>query len=155
MKFVQNTAFYFLVFLLFIQCKEQTKKEAKIQSSKNEILYAKGLEIYKHQGFTILKITNPWPEAKESFTYILQEKNGIIPDSLKQFTVIPIPLKSIVVTSTTHIPALELLGVENTLIGFPSTDYISSEKTRKRIDEFAHSLQYKLYNFYNNNSLSQ
>jgi iron complex transport system substrate-binding protein len=53
---------------------------------------------------------------------------------LKQFTIIPIPLKSIVVTSTTHIPALELLGVENTLIGFPNTDYISSEKTRKRID---------------------
>ncbi len=53
---------------------------------------------------------------------------------MKQFTIIPIPLKSIVVTSTTHIPALELLGVENTLVGFPNTDYISSEKTRKQID---------------------
>jgi iron complex transport system substrate-binding protein len=27
-----------------------------------------------------------------------------------------------------------MLGVENTLVGFPNTDYISSEKTRKRID---------------------
>ncbi|HRA71404.1 MAG TPA: ABC transporter substrate-binding protein, partial [Flavobacterium sp.] len=53
---------------------------------------------------------------------------------MKQFTVIQIPIKSIVVTSTTHIPALELLGVENTLVGFPNTDYISSEKTRKLID---------------------
>jgi len=134
MKSVQNSAFCFLVFLLFIQCKEAPKKQNEIASSKNEIQYAKGLEIYKHQGFSIIKITNPWPEAAASFTYILQEKNGIIPDSLKQFTIIPIPLKSIVVTSTTHIPALELLGVENTLIGFPSTDYISSEKTRKLID---------------------
>jgi iron complex transport system substrate-binding protein len=134
MKSFQNTAFYFLVFLLFIQCKEEPKKQTGIASSKNEIQYAKGLELYKHHGFSILKITNPWPEAAASFTYVLQEKNGIIPDSLKQFTVIPIPLKSIVVTSTTHIPALELLGVENTLVGFPSTDYISSEKTRKRID---------------------
>lgn len=63
-----------------------------------------------------------------------RKKNGIIPDSLKHFTIIPIPIKSIVVTSTTHIPALELLGVENTLEGFPNTDYISSEKTRKLID---------------------
>jgi iron complex transport system substrate-binding protein len=78
---------------LFIQCKEETKNETKITSSKNEIQYAKGLEIYKHQGFSILKITNPWPEAAASFTYILQEKNGIIPDSLKQFMVIPSPLK--------------------------------------------------------------
>ena len=134
MKSVQNTALYFLVFLLFIQCKEETKKKSTLNSPKNEIQYAKGFEIYKHQGYSIVKITNPWPEAKETFTYILQEKNGIIPDSLKQFSIIQIPIKSIVVTSTTHIPALELLGVENTLVGFPNTDYISSVKTRKRID---------------------
>jgi iron complex transport system substrate-binding protein len=134
MKFVQNTAFYILVFLSFIQCKQEAKKESGIAHSKNKIQYAKGFEIYKHQGFSIVKITNPWPEAAASFTYILQEKNGIIPDSLKQFTVIQIPIKSIVVTSTTHIPALELLGVENTLVGFPNTNYISSVKTRKLID---------------------
>jgi iron complex transport system substrate-binding protein len=134
MKFVQNTAFCFFAFLLFIQCKEGTKKEIPKVNSKNEIQYAKGLEIYKYNGYSILKVTKPWPKAKAIFTYILQEKNGKIPDSLKKFTIIPIPIKSIVVTSTTHIPALELLGVENTLVGFPNTDFISSEKTRKLID---------------------
>lgn len=133
MKFVQNTTLLFLVFFLFIQCKKESQQEAEIQSPANEIHYAKGLEIYKHNGFTIVKITSPWPNAKEQFTYILQEKNGIIPDSLKQFTAILVPIQSIVVTSTTHIPALELLGVENTLVGFPNTDYISSVKTRKLI----------------------
>lgn len=119
----------------FIGCKQNDEKSKNIIStSKNSIQYAKGLKIYKHQGFSVVKITNPWPEAKETFTYVLQEKNGIIPDSLKQFSIIQIPIKSIVVTSTTHIPALELLGVENTLVGFPNTNYISSIKTRKRID---------------------
>jgi hypothetical protein len=37
------------------------------------------------------------------------------------------------VTSTTHIPALELLGKTETLVGFPGTDYISSVQTRQRI----------------------
>jgi iron complex transport system substrate-binding protein len=135
MKSVFLRIILFLLPISFVGCKQNTSvSSCIIASSKNEIQYAKGLEIYKHQGFSIVKITNPWPDAKESFTYILQEKNGIIPDSLKQFTIIQIPLKSIVVTSTTHIPALELLGVENTLVGFPNTDYISSEKTRKRID---------------------
>lgn len=133
MKFVQNTTLLFLVFFLFIQCKKESLQEAEIQSPANEIHYAKGLEIYKHNGFTIVKITSPWPNAKEQFTYILQKKNGIIPDSLKQFMAISVPIQSIVVTSTTHIPALELLGVENTLVGFPNTDYISSVKTRKLI----------------------
>lgn len=134
MKFVKNTVFYFLAIFMLIQCKQEAKNGSVISASKNEIQFAKGLEIYKYKGYSIVKITNPWPKSKESFTYILQEKNGIIPDSLKQFPAIKIPIKKIVVTSTTHIPALELLGVENTLIGFPNTDYISSAKTRKLID---------------------
>jgi iron complex transport system substrate-binding protein len=73
-----------------------------------------------------------WSQRK--FYLHSTRKNGIIPDSIKQFTTIQIPIKSIVVTSTTHVPALEMLGVENTLVGFPNTDYISSKKTRKRID---------------------
>ena len=133
MKFVKNTIYFFLIFLLFVQCKKETSAENTV-AVKDEILYAKGLEIYKYKGFSILKITKPWPGAKENFNYILQEKDGIIPDSLKQFLVIPIPLKSIVVTSTTHIPALEMLGVEKTLVGFPNTDYISSALTRRLID---------------------
>lgn len=125
-----------LLFLLFaIGCKQ--KKEISIAETatvKNEIQYAKGLEIYKYAGYSIVKITKPWPGAKENFTYVLQEKNGIIPESLKQYTTIHIPIQSIVVTSTTHIPALEMLGRESSLVGFPDTDFISSEKTRKRID---------------------
>ncbi|MFB0909385.1 MAG: ABC transporter substrate-binding protein [Flavobacterium sp.] len=125
--------------LLFAFFAMGCKKKKEIYSSetatvKNEIKYAKGLEIYRYGGYSVIKITKPWPGAKENFTYVLQEKNGIIPDSIKQFTAIQIPITSIVVTSTTHIPALEMLGVENTLVGFPNTDYISSEKTRKRID---------------------
>jgi iron complex transport system substrate-binding protein len=44
-------------------------------------------------------------------------------------------LTSVVCTSTTHIPLLDYLDETNTLVGFPTTDYISSEKVRKRIDE--------------------
>lgn len=135
MKSILFKCISFLLLLSIIGCKQKDSfYNTKIKNSKYLVRYAKGLEIYKYKGFSILKITNPWPEAKEIFTYILQEKNGIIPDSLQQFTVVSIPLKSIVVTSTTHIPALELLGVENTLVGFPNTDYISSVKTRKLID---------------------
>jgi iron complex transport system substrate-binding protein len=124
-----------LLLLPFFGCKQNNTISGDTMAfSKNSIQYAKGLKIYKHLGFSIVKITNPWPEAKEGFTYILQEKNGIVPDSLKQFPTISIPIQSIVVTSTTHIPALELLGVENTLVGFPDTAYISSVKTRKLID---------------------
>jgi iron complex transport system substrate-binding protein len=128
--------FTLLLYILFVfGCKQKKEvSNANAASSKNEIQYAAGFEIYKHEGYSIVKITNPWPEAKETFSYVLKQKNAIIPDSLMNFTIIPIPIKTIVVTSTTHIPSLEMLGVENTLVGFPNTDYISSEETRKRIE---------------------
>jgi iron complex transport system substrate-binding protein len=135
MKSVFIRVILFLVLISFIGCKKSSENSKNtLTNFENSIHYAKGLEIYKQQGFSIIKITNPWPKAKEAFTYILQEKNGIVPDSLRQFPTISIPIQSIVVTSTTHIPALELLGVENTLVGFPDTAYISSVKTRKLID---------------------
>lgn len=126
----------FLLSALFLGgCKQNNKLPLAVEShGKNEIQYAKGFEIYKYKGYSMVKVTHPWPDAQEPFIYILQEKNGIIPDSLKQFTTISVPIKSVVVTSTTHIPALELLGVETTLVGFPQTNFVSSAKTRKLID---------------------
>jgi len=130
-----------LVTLIFIavfalsSCKNKTaEKPETTQSATNAIKYAKGLQLYKYKDFTIVKVTQPWPGAKESFTYVMQQKGTQLPDSLRQYTVINVAVKSIVVTSTTHIPSLEMLGVENTLVGFPDTKLVSSEKTRALID---------------------
>lgn len=131
--FLKYTAILFLLFA--VSCKENPATES-VSSSKaeNAVRYAKGLEIYKYADFSIVKVSNPWPDAKKAFTYVLHKKGVSVPDSLKNYTQIQIPIKSVVVTSTTHIPSLEMLGVENTLVGFPNTDYISSEKTRALIE---------------------
>ena len=128
--------FILLSFALFaVGCKRDAANSNQIFSTHvNQIKYAKGLAIYKHEDFTIISIKNPWPNAANAYTYILKEKTAVIPDSLQEFPIINIPLQKIVVTSTTHIPSLEMLGVENTIIGFPHTDYISSKKVRKLID---------------------
>lgn len=121
-------------FFLILSCKKENSETATVQKVENSIQHAKGLEIYDYEGYSVVKVTHPWPKAEGGFTYILKKKNGIIPDSLQQFTTISVPVKSIIVTSTTHIPSLEMLGVENTLVGFPHTDFVSSEKTRALID---------------------
>ena len=118
----------------FISCQQKEKKSKEIQSPENYIRYATGLSIQKHDDFSIVTVSNPWPTSDKKYTYILHKPSPNIPDSLQKYAAIQVPIKSIVVTSTTHIPALELLGVENKLVGFPNTDYISSEKTRTLIE---------------------
>ncbi len=131
-RFLKIILLLFLV-ITFVQCKKDSiDKTTVIQ--KNEVKYAKGFSITNHDGYSVVKVSNPWPKADKTFTYILKEKNGTIPDSLQQFITINVPLKTIVVTSTTHIPSLEMLGVEKTLVGFPKLNYISSEKVRALIE---------------------
>lgn len=136
---MKNNILKFTLALFFISlygCKKEDPQTGKPTAKvENEIHYAKGLAIYKYHGYSIVKVSNPWPNATKDYTYILQQKNGTIPDSLKKYTAITVPVTSIVATSTTHIPSLEMLGVENTLIGFPHTEYISSEKVRKQIQQ--------------------
>ncbi|MET0944506.1 MAG: ABC transporter substrate-binding protein [Flavobacterium sp.] len=136
MKHLLPKTFYVLSFFLLVSCKKnETTEVAKSPIAKNSIEYASGLSIVKQEGYSVVTVTNPWPNANKKFTYILKEKEGKIPDSLQAYTTINVPLETVVVTSTTNIPYLEMLDVEHKLVGFPHTDYISSEKTRILIDK--------------------
>ena len=129
--------------LLIFSCKpEKSNPEKAIDapiSSAKKIRYANGFYIEKlGSGITLLKITSPWPNAKTAFTYALvpKEKAAFITLPKEAYDVIiTVPIKNIVVTSTTHIPVLEALNVEDKLIGFPDTQYISSPKTRALIEK--------------------
>ncbi|MFD1601860.1 ABC transporter substrate-binding protein [Flavobacterium artemisiae] len=136
MKYFFPKLFIVYSFFLLIGCKKnETENLVKADTAKNTIEYASGLSIVKYEGYSVVNVINPWPNANKNFIYILKEKEAKIPDSLQKYTTIKVPLESIVVTSTTNIPYLEMLEVENKLVGFPHTDYISSEKTRKLIDQ--------------------
>jgi iron complex transport system substrate-binding protein len=133
MKTFCNVLLLAFIPFLFVQCKNETKSETTV-SPQNTVHYAKGFSIENYFGYSVVTVKNPWPKATKTYTYILKEKNGIVPDNLKQNLIISIPIKTIVVTSTTHIPSLEMLDKINTLVGFPKCDYISSQKARGRID---------------------
>jgi len=133
MKTYFRLLFVLALSVVFAQCKKETVTAERIDSQ-NTIRHAKGFSIQNYEGYTVLTVRNPWPKATKTYTYILKEKNGIVPDSLKQNPIISVPIKSIVVTSTTHIPSLEMLKKEKTLVGFPNLDYISSEKVRAQIE---------------------
>ncbi|GGW66958.1 iron complex transport system substrate-binding protein [Winogradskyella epiphytica] len=128
--------------LLVCACKNEPKQET-IPSQKTEQLelkYAKGFKVDYHENFTVLSITNPWPKSEKTFRYVLISQENMAKTAFAKDAydgIIVNPIERIVVTSTTHIPALELLNVEEALIGFPETNYISSEKTRIRIDNGA------------------
>lgn len=135
MKTIVNKVYFLPLFaLLIFGCKPNSNHSIKLGTSDNSIKHAQGFELYHYDNFSLLKINKPWPGATNSTTYLLH-KTTEIPDSLSHVPSIRIPVKKVIATSTTHIPAFEDLDEVNALIGFPNTAYISSPKTRTRIDQ--------------------
>jgi iron complex transport system substrate-binding protein len=97
--------------------------------------YAEGFKVSKIGNVKFVEVTYPYQGATSGYRYLLVPKGETVPPHDADTKVISIPLQSIVCTSTTHIPLLDYLNETDKLVGFPTTDYISSEKMRKRIDE--------------------
>lgn len=129
-----------LVACFLASCK-QDKSEAgdnSVSAKQQIIKHAKGFSISQTEnGISIIKVNSPWPDSDIQFHYALvpkdlDQKDLELPEEID--AVIPIPVRRLVVTSTTHIPALESLGVADRLIGFPQTDFISSPTVRKMVE---------------------
>jgi len=132
MKIVSLNVFSILFFLISLSCKKEINtKNSNTTSTK--IKYAKGFDILEENGVKKLIIKSAYQNADQAFEYIIKNKKTAINfDDTKE--IIEVPVHRIVVTSTTHIPMVELLHEENAIVGFPHAKYISSERTRKLID---------------------
>lgn len=136
-----NKTLLIFLFISFCSCK-QTKKEiisSTVLSQSTNIDFAQGFTIEERSpDLTIIKVSSPWPDSETGFSYALVSKNKLASITLDKDAydaIIAVPVEEMVVTSTTHIPALEALGEANKLVGFPDTEYVSSPKTRKRIND--------------------
>ena len=66
---------------LFTNCKQKENKLKTKNQIVNVVKHAKGFSIEKYTDFSILKVTNAYPEATESYTYVLHKKEVTLPDS--------------------------------------------------------------------------
>jgi iron complex transport system substrate-binding protein len=132
MKLLSSIVFAIATTMLLSSCGNDQKKSLKAVKSneKSTLKYAKGFDIQHFKNYTKLTIKAPYQNSTETFEFML-----VANKTNTDLNTIQIPINSIVVTSTTHIPMLELLQVENKLVGFPNTDYISSPKTRSLIEK--------------------
>ena len=126
--------FTLFIFICLNACRSD-QKQIDTVVHKPSVKHAVGFDIEDHEKFKKLIIKSPYPNAKQALEYFLIPKVQKIPEELNDAKIIRTPIETMVVTSTTHIPMLELLNVEESLVGFPNLPYISSKKTRDRINK--------------------
>ena len=120
--------------VIYSSCEKMIKTEI-LKEIPSTIKYAKGFDIINEKGTKKLLIKSAYQNSKELFSYQIlnKDKKGARKAHIDQEILVPI--NRIVVTSTTHIPMIELLNEEASIVGFPNSNYISSEKTRHLIDK--------------------
>lgn len=129
-------ALIFAAVVVLFSCTSKNKTEAlqTKDSTRFHIRYAKGFTVSYNGGVKRIEVNAPFQGATSGYTYLLVPKGEAIPSHEANVKVIRTPVESIVCTSTTHIPLLDYLDLTDKLVGFPTTDYISSQKARARID---------------------
>jgi len=121
-------------FILFSCQSNSSKKDSEEGAKDNYVRYATKFKVQFKEGYKIVEVPLPWKDATAGKQYLLLEDGVEKPAGYDNATVVRIPLKTIACTSTSHIPALEMIGEQDKITGFAQTDFVCSEAVRKRID---------------------
>jgi iron complex transport system substrate-binding protein len=126
-----------LLLLIFINqsCINRKVSLDKNKELSNEIVKAERLSIERKDGYTEVKIINPWQGATNiGQTYYLVKRGSKLPEGVDSASVIFVPLRKIVCMSTTHVAMIEVLGEANSIVGVSGTDFIYSPVLLKNVD---------------------
>ncbi len=122
-----------ITIVAFLSGCNSNKKENKTNDF-SSVTYAKGFKVSILSNAKLVEVMYPYQGATSGYKYLLVPKGEETPAHDAEAKIIYVPITNIVCTSTTHIPLLDYLDESDKLVGFPTTDYLSSEKTRKLID---------------------
>lgn len=122
----------FLGLMLFIfSCEKKT--ETTLEKTSVPLEFAQGFQLFQGENFWEIHVTQGYTGAEKTFRYLVLEEGSQV-EKTGFDAVVQLPISKVVLTSTTQVPHLDLLGETDQLIGFPQTDLISSLATRARID---------------------
>jgi iron complex transport system substrate-binding protein len=99
--------------------------------------YAQTFDLEYGDGYKLIHVKQPYPGATRPYTYLLLPHGQPRPDSIKADAVVRVPVQRIISLSTTHLPALDMLGESDKLTGFAQAGFISSPAQRSRLKEGA------------------
>ena len=125
---------FFSLLILNCGCGNNSHSQLKNHEVRNEIVKAERLSIEKKEGYTEVKIINPWQGATNiDQTYYLIKRGSELPGGLDSLSVVFVPIHKIVCMSTTHIAMIEALGEANSIAGVSGTDFIYSPNLLKNV----------------------
>lgn len=105
------------------------------ESGSDRTSYATGFRILEKGESKLIEVYDPWQNSRDlTFTYMLAENRGSVPDSLSALPFIRIPIRRAITLSTTHVAMIHAIGKLETIVGASGTGFIFDEEVRERVE---------------------
>lgn len=136
--------FLFVLFISLFSCsrsgepinqEKEFSREQSFSKEKTEVKYARGFEITYHSNYKALNILNPYQDRTDTLHYLLVPRGAEPPQSAINAQVIEIPVRSIIVTSTTHLALTDMLDANQIVVGVSQPEYVYSKEIRNRLEQ--------------------
>lgn len=115
--------------LVFVACHHKTDNH---QQTSQTLKYAQGFTILQHDHYKEVVVMNPWvSEEVLNRYYLVKNDTTTVPSNGYR---IKIPIKTIGITSSTHVPFLQMLKEESSVIGICSPKLIYNSDIREQFD---------------------
>jgi len=140
-------AMMFLVGLFLLQGCYPNEKDSRQQERptaahqvnfehKVEAKYAEGFRISYHENYKMLEVLNPYQDIQDTLSYILKPRGITLHDSLhRRAQVIEIPVRTMIVTSTTHVALAEMLETTEIITGMSGAKYVFNPDIKARVEQ--------------------
>jgi iron complex transport system substrate-binding protein len=97
------------------------------------IRYAKAFSLEQCDGYRKLHVLSPWRDSKTVFTYVLVPRGRSVPQAEPGSMVVQTPVQRIVISSSTHVAYLAMLGLEDKIAGIVGCKRIITPQVAARI----------------------
>ena len=92
--------------------------------------YAQGFRVDYFDDYRVVTVSGNGVQKK--FQYVLVQRGDKPPDGYEGVPRIEIPVRTVIATSTTHLPHLEKLGEVHSLVGIDNIKFVNSEAVNQR-----------------------
>src|SRR5699024_4983988 len=101
-----------------------SKTEAVYFPYKVQADYAEGFRISYHKNYKLLEILKPFQDRVDTLRYALVPREIYDSVEVNNTFRIPIPVRSIIATSSTHIALTDMLDANEIVTGVAGADYV-------------------------------
>ena len=130
MEKMRKLVFAMVAFLCLCACRNGQGEQTANVGDTLKLKYAEHLEIVKHDGYTAVKLADPWNLGKTLHTYLLVAKGEELPAEARRqaqgaVSVVRIPLERTVVATSVHCGLMQSMNCQQAIAGVCDVQYIN------------------------------